>query len=718
MFIAMKKSLVLFMLMLINLGVNAQSDTFKVKDDSFHKVDGCITIPVHYDINEYPMALLKIIPENINEQERARLYFEGNLATFIEVEQNIGETWVYLTAEAATFLRIKHPDFGVTEFWFPMTLKPKQCYELVLQNNVITPTQGSVKPQNNFVTIVADQPNAAIYIDDEYVGDKEGFKSLPIGSTHTWKIECELYHTESGTIKVDSEEAMVIEKTLRPAYGFLNVDSKPETKAVVYIDNKRVGETPYSSDRLASGTYKVRVMKEMFKTTEETFVVADGQTTNAVLDMSANFVETTISTDALSDIYVDEQFKAKGQWSGRLSEGAHFIEVKKDKHRTVSKNINLTLGKKETIMMDSPEPIYGFLEISSNPIRADIYIDGQHYGQTPKVISNLLIGKHELKLEKQGCATSINSINITEGETLSINEKLQTGKEISITTGQSGDKIYVDDSYMGESPLTLNLNYGSHEVKAIRGNSNTTKNIEVKVNGGDTEVMLTFGKLVTISSSNKGDDVYVDGKKVGQTPTTIDFSMGKHEVEVRRGKLYEIKTVDINKDTQGTIYLTPRKESLDKYLDRGVTFMTANFAYSIAPQTSFGLTFGHVKKFGWYVSAMSNFNFTGLNTIDEDFENVIITGATKSTRLSVMGGFMARLGGPVYARVGAGYGMRVKTAETISGDYVEYSNNTYKGIDLSAGLQLNLRNITISFDAVTTNFKYAEVKLGVGVNFN
>ena len=82
MFIAMKKSLVLFLLMLVNLSVNAQSDTFKVKDDSFHKVDGCVTIPTHYDVNNYPMALLKIIPENINEQDRAKLYFEGNLATF------------------------------------------------------------------------------------------------------------------------------------------------------------------------------------------------------------------------------------------------------------------------------------------------------------------------------------------------------------------------------------------------------------------------------------------------------------------------------------------------------------------------------------------------------------------------------------------------------------------------------------------------------------
>ena len=128
----MKKIVLAILTFIMSLNVFSQTDAFKVKDGSFHKIEGCITIPARYDDNDYPMAVVKIIPENINEQDRAKLYFEGNLATFIEVEQNIGETWVYLTAEAATFLRIKHPDFGVTEYWFPMDLKPRQCYELVL----------------------------------------------------------------------------------------------------------------------------------------------------------------------------------------------------------------------------------------------------------------------------------------------------------------------------------------------------------------------------------------------------------------------------------------------------------------------------------------------------------------------------------------------------------------------------------------------------------
>lgn len=38
-----------------------------------------------------------------------------------------------------------------------------------------------VKPQNNFLSIITNQADAYIYIDDNYVGQKEVFKSFPIG---------------------------------------------------------------------------------------------------------------------------------------------------------------------------------------------------------------------------------------------------------------------------------------------------------------------------------------------------------------------------------------------------------------------------------------------------------------------------------------------------------------------------------------------------------
>lgn len=708
------KKLFLILLTFMSLTSFAQ---MQVKENSFHQIDGYVMLDKndHYDDNNLPMALIKISTENITAEERRRITFKGNLATYFDVHFEPSEIYLYISAQSATFIEIHHPDYGKTEFTLPFDLKDFCGYEMVLQYIPIG-LNTNVTQQNNYLTIICDQPNASIYIDDQYVSD--GFKSLAIGTTHSWRIECDMYHTESGTVTITKDEPITIEKQLRPAYGFIKIDSKPESDAVVFINNKKVGTTPYQSDKMASGTYKVRVVKDMYQTAEQTFTITDGNTTDAILDMAANFVNLTIETDANSDIYIDEQLKGKGKWSGRISDGAHFVEVKKDKHRTVSKNLNLVLGKDEVIKIEAPTPIVGMLDISSVPVKANIYLNGKHYGTTPRIISDLLIGDYTLKLEKEGCASVTKNITIEENYTLAIKENLPTGKEVVIKTDKSGDKIYVDDNYIGTSPITTNLSYGKHEVKAVRGTQIAVKTVEVKTTTVKDEFVLAFGKMINITSNQKGDDIYVDGKKVGTTPMEIDFSLGKHEVEVRRGKLYETGTVDVSKDKLDNYYFVPKKEPLYKYLDRGVNFVTLNAAYSVAPQLSYGLTYGRVKKIGWFVSAMSNFDFTGFNTIDKSYEEVILTGETASTRISVTGGFMAKIGGPVYLKLGAGYGMIIRACETISGEYVEYTPNTYKGVDLSAGLQLNLRNITIGIDAVTTNFQMTEIKIGIGVNWN
>ena len=708
------KKFPLVLLLFLSLTSFAQ---MKVKEDSFRKIDGFVMLDKseHYDDNNLPMALIKISTENITAEERRRITFKGNLATYFDVRLQPSEIYLYISARVATFIEIHHPDYGKTEFILPFDLDDFCGYEMVLQYVPLV-VNSNVAQRNNYLTITSDQPNASIYIDDQYVSD--GFKSLEIGTTHTWRIDCDLYHTETGTVTITDGEPITIEKQLRPAYGFVNVTSEPESDAVVFINNKKVGTTPYQSDKMASGTYIIRVVKDMYKTTEQTFTITDENTTNAVVKLSANFVNLTIDTDIDSDIYIDEQYKGKGKWSGRIFDGAHFVEVKKDKHRTISKNLNLVLGKDVNIEIEAPEPITGMLDISSVPVKADIYINGKHYGTTPRIISDLLIGDYAMKLEKQGCASVTKIITIEENTTLAIKEKLPNGKEVVIKTDTSGDKVYIDGNYVGTTPLTTNLSYGKHEIKATRGNQTAINNIEVTISSDKQEYVLAFGKMVTINSSAKGDVIYVDGNKVGTTPMEIDFSLGKHEVEVRRGKLYETKTLTIDKNSSTSYSFIPKKEPLNKYLDRGITFITLNGAYSSAPQTVFGLTFGRVKKMGWYVSAMSNFDFTGFNTVDEDYEEVILTGNTASTRLSVMGGFITRIAGPVYLKLGAGYGMIVRACETISGDYVEYKPNTFKGVDLGAGLQFSLRNITIGIDAVATNFQMTEIKIGIGVNWN
>ena len=519
------KRILLVIFTLISLNAFSQ---LQVKEGSFRYVPGGVIDDKeeYTDGNDLPMALIKISTENIPEQERMRLVFVGNRATQIIKKPKTGSMWIYISAEAATFIDIRHPDYGTYKYPLPEELCDYCVYEMVLQyveskpelgflaisseptdadiyidgkhygktNNVITDLavgthelklekEGYASLTKSFVTtkgetlklnetlqtvvnkktyfiVQADQANAIVYIDGEILGAKEARKLVDYGTTHTYKIECKLYHEESGTVTI--KDKTVVNKTLRPAFGYLNINSTPEQGANVWVDGEFIGVTPIKTDKLASGSHIVRVMKEMFSIKEQSFIVNDGQTTDATFNMSANFVNVTIDADSQSDIYVDEEYKGKGKWTGRLSDGEHIFEARKANHKPSMKSVDLVMGENKTITLDAPTPINGTIDVDSSPMGATIYIDGKHYGETPNYISDILIGEHELKLTKQGYAELKKTIIIKEGETLMITEKLQTGKEISKSTDKSGDNIYVDGNNIGTSPKTSNLTY-DHE---------------------------------------------------------------------------------------------------------------------------------------------------------------------------------------------------------------------------------------------------------------
>ncbi|MBR5147371.1 MAG: SUMF1/EgtB/PvdO family nonheme iron enzyme [Bacteroidales bacterium] len=456
------------------ISINAFSQ-LQVKEGSFKYVPGGVidNKEEYTDGNDLPMALIKISTENIPEQERMRLVFVGNRATQIIKKPRTGSMWIYISADAATFIDIRHPDYGTYKYYLPEELCDYCVYEMVLQ--YVGMQNAS---EQNYLIVKSDQANAKIYIDEEYIGNQFAHRQFLVGSTHTWKIECDLYRTESGSVTITNEEN-VIDITMLPEFGYLNVTTAPENGAQVYINDNMVGTTPYKSDKLSIGNYTVKVVKDQFKTTEQNVVVKDKETSDVNIKMLSVFVNVTIRTDLNSYIYVDGKQKSKGSWTGKIQEGTHIFEARKENHRTIQKTMEIVAGNNQTIKLDAPEAINGSLEISSNPSGADIYVDGKHCGKTPNYISEILIGKHELELTKQGCASVTKTITIKEGETLSVNEKLQTGKEINISTDQSGDKIYVDGNYLGISPITTNLSYENHEIKAERNGKTVSKNIEV-----------------------------------------------------------------------------------------------------------------------------------------------------------------------------------------------------------------------------------------------
>ena len=608
------------------------------------------------DKNGDKCALIKIQTPNMNEAERNRLQFQADMGTFVYDDKTaVGEVKIFLTEGCKTLI-IMHPDYGKLNYAMPLTLEGWKTYEMVLmadKDDAAAPK--TISLNSNYVIINVTPKDALINVDGKLCTN--GKVNLTVDEPHHLEVSHKLYHTYEMEIHASETEKLKYDVNLTPAFGWLKIDSKPESGAIVLIDGERKGMTPFTSDTLPSGEYEVKLMKDMYETGTFTVVVKDSQTQEIELPIKPTFSQVTVTTDSESDIFIDGEKKGKGKWQGSLVEGTHILEARKISHRTTAVKLDVIAGKNESVVIKNPIPIYGALDIQSEPDEVEVYLDGVKIGETPLKKNDVLVGNRTIRFEKKGCATLTKSYTVEESNILSIYEKLDSGKIITVTTGREGDEIYVDGKLAGQSPLSIDLSFGSHDIKSVRDKKSDEKRIEVKKDGGVSSVSL---------------------------------------------------------------YL--RAETAANYVRNGITFVTANASVSNYGTPSFGVTLGKVKKVGWFVSATTNFNFqkaefvTENGLIDGGFPGYQ-QGSRRNARLSLLGGVVVKLYGPLCFRAGAGYGSNTNLWTTLGGQTVKFSTESFSGIEATLGMQLNIKGLTVSLDMLTTNFKTLEAKIGVGVCF-
>lgn len=332
-------------------------------------------------------------------------------------EQKTGAVWVFVSP-GVQFITIMHRDLGqLRNYEFPESIKSGTTYEMVLKTAKITQIiEESITEQ--YLIIESNTPDAKIFINNEYAGRNSAVKYLSIFEEHTYRIEAPLYHSKEGKVKLNENEKTTLKIDLDPAFGFLKVNTTPVSGAEIEINGKlQDKKTPFTSQELASGIYNVQAFMPMYTSQPLEISIRDGETTEINIPLEPRFAHAEISCeDKDVDIYIDSSYRCKGTFSATLGEGTHRLELKKERHRTLRKNFVIKPSQPYKENLPALEPITGKLNLNSTPYGAKIFIDHKSYGETPILIPEILVGKHELRLEKSGYNTLYEQINIEEGK--------------------------------------------------------------------------------------------------------------------------------------------------------------------------------------------------------------------------------------------------------------------------------------------------------------
>lgn len=232
------------------------------------------------------------------------------------------------------------------------------------------------------------------------------------------------------------------------------------------------------------------------------------------------------------------------------------------------------------IILLSNNSNFSVIQINTIPQQAEVYIDDKKIGLSPILNYKVSPGEHKIKIIKDGYEEKeeIVTLKNNENKILNINLKEIPNYKILINTIPDSAKLYIDNEFVGLSPLeystlknTINLkiskegyedyvdkvvlSYGLKEINITlkKERSSTTPTQPVVKRG------IKQGKL-SLDSKPQGADVYIDRKLKGKTPLNINLDVGTYKVEIRKdGYLPYSLTVQIkeNKVYKNTISLHP-----------------------------------------------------------------------------------------------------------------------------------------------------------------
>ena len=195
-----------------------------------------------------------------------------------------------------------------------------------------------------------------------------------------------------------------------------------------------------------------------------------------------------------------------------------------------------------------------FYALTVTPKNAVVTIDGnQQTVSTDGEYSAMLpYGSHTYKVEAGGYISKSGSFTISSSDMTPINVSLVSAMAtVSVTCPTPAVSLYVDKKSVGMAPWTGSLKEGMHLIEAKKdGYRSQQRTINLSQ---QQRLDVAFAELAAIQGNLSvnykpfGADVFIDGKKVGQSPRVFNgILVGNHKVEIKKdGYGTDSKTVSI-----------------------------------------------------------------------------------------------------------------------------------------------------------------------------
>ncbi len=314
----------------------------------------------------------------------------------------------------------------------------------------------------------SDPPGALIIIDDRALSavTPTTIDSIRTG-VHVIRMQKGLF-TASQAVFVTPNQVQPVTLTLSMAKGGLKIISSP-SDATIFLDQVKIGSTPYEMPQTPVGAYSLRIRKKGFTDYERIITIKENETTivSATLTPLAFITIHTTPTDCR--IAVDDSIVGRAPIDSLdIPPGFHKLTVSREGYVAFDTTRFFNTGRHHELEITiRPEAI---LSLQTTPSGATVLIDGKERGKTPLEIRGLPGGVVNLQLSLQQYVDHSEQITLISGQHVrhyvTLNKK--QGKLI-VESVPSAARVEIDGDSVGITPMRLEkVTFGEHIIRVSK----------------------------------------------------------------------------------------------------------------------------------------------------------------------------------------------------------------------------------------------------------
>ena len=322
------------------------------------------------------------------------------------------------TAKPNVKFYLKHPTFGTSnevefsfegdkEYQLEATLN--QLYSIVVRSNEV---------------------GADVYIDDVYKGKTDNSKELIVeevtNGDHKLKLTLDKRSSEMDiTVNPHNISFSLDVAEAKTEYVVFNVIPANANASVTIDGHTHKVVNGHFNKLLEVGTHEFTVSAPDYHSETGTIVVKEGSKAIRTIQLKNEATTVTITAPNDAEIWINNEKKSIGTWTGALQYGYYIFEARKEGHRPEKRQEHIYEKRSEqTFTLEAPKPMLGSLMIEGSQTSAKVTLDGKEVGTLPLKLKDILVGEHTVVVSMYGYITQTKKVTINEGKTEKITVEL------------------------------------------------------------------------------------------------------------------------------------------------------------------------------------------------------------------------------------------------------------------------------------------------------